>query len=671
MLGFVLGFVHQYVERLYKSAVGQCVHSGIECVLVLGTHHARSPYQARKVRLTNQFILLAAVFHCAYFVVYALNGLWRALWEPIIFWALSFVVLVFNTRGWFASAKGLLLLMGNLAVLYAAFVFNKQIPATQHMLAAVMLCAFWLMDESRAERVVLWLTVLTSLVFFFLIEADPWHHPLASIISFTETSLLYMRVLVPLSTFFLMIAGALYFQHDMLNAEWKLGEQNKLLEHQAVEIQLANNELMEKNLHIEHEHRRLQSLYDNTTLLSQIGQRVTASSQLEDVFMALYNGVQEFMEVAAFGIATYNERLECLDFQFIVEEGKRQEPTVCSMNNDNLLAVYCARYQQEVWLHDVEREASRYVRRLENASAGRTAQSLVYLPLLVHERLVGVMTVQSFKTQAYSQYQVDMLRTLSFYAASALENASERARSESLLLNILPAPIAERLKSGEMRIAEHYDSVTVMFIDLVGFTMLSAQQPAQAIVTMLDKVFSTFDDIAERYSLEKIKTIGDAYMVVGGIPTPLPDHVERVGRAAIEMLSAVKQLSHELRLLSNSADYSADYSDYSELSVRIGIDTGSAVAGVIGTKKFSYDLWGDTVNTASRMESSGAPGTIHVTEAVRERLQHCCLFEQCEPMDIKGKGMLQTYLLLGFRDDVKTKHTRRNTLSTMAASIMP
>jgi class 3 adenylate cyclase len=622
--------------RLCVGTIRRRLLPGIERLTMIGVRFAQSSYQARKVRLSNQFIGIAGVFHCAYAAVYALNGLWNGLWEPMIFCLLSVVVLRLNSLGHFAEAKALMLLMGNVAVYYASCIFNDQIPATQHMLGAVMLCAFWVVDESPKERIVLWFSVLTSVGLFFLIEADPWHHPLSGMISFTDTSLVYMQVLVPVSTFFLMITGAVYFQRDMVTAEWKLGEQNKLLEQQSVEIQLANNQLTEKNLYIEQEHQKLQTLYFNTSLLSQIGQRVAASSELDEVFETLYEGVQAFMEAAAFGVAIHNSHKNQLEFNFIIEDDVRQPPVICQMNNPYLLATYCARNLKEIWLQDVLHEAENYVPRLENAAAGKTAQSLMYLPLVSRERLIGIITVQSFALHAYSQYQLDMLRTLSLYAASAIENASERERSEQLLLNIMPASIAERLKRGETRIADLYDSVTVMFIDLVGFTELSTQQPPSVVVSMLDKIFSMIDVIAVRYSLEKIKTIGDAYMVVGGLPTPLADHTKHVALAAIEILDCIQRLSQELGL--------------STLSVRIGIDTGRVVAGVIGTQKFSYDLWGDTVNTASRMESSGTPEKIHVTEAVYKELSDCCLFEQCEPMTIKGKGVLQTYFLVGFHE---------------------
>lgn len=209
---------------------------------------------------------------------------------------------------------------------------------------------------------------------------------------------------------------------------------------------------------------------------------------------------------------------------------------------------------------------------------------------------------------------------------------SERETSEQLLHNILPRSIAQRLKNGEENIANHFENVTVLFADIVGFTQLSATRPAGEIVNLLNRVFSAFDIFSEQYALEKIKTIGDAYMIVGGLPEAREDHGEAVARMALEMLATVE-------LLSKTLD--------APLSLRIGIHTGAVVAGVIGKKKFAYDLWGDTVNTASRMESRGEAGKIQVSPEVYELLCEKFVFEERGEIDVKGKGKMRTWFLVG------------------------
>ena len=208
----------------------------------------------------------------------------------------------------------------------------------------------------------------------------------------------------------------------------------------------------------------------------------------------------------------------------------------------------------------------------------------------------------------------------------------ERDKSERLLLNILPAPIAERLKSGQETIADAFDEVTVVFSDLVGFTNMSARLSPELIVDRLNKIFQAFDALAARHGVEKIKTIGDAYMAVAGIPTPTDDHAERVAELALDMLDAIEE--QNLR-------------ESETLQMRIGINTGPVVAGVIGTSKFAYDLWGDTVNTASRMESSGIPGKIQISSSTRALLGSKYKVAERGTIEIKGKGTMTTYLLTG------------------------
>ena len=208
----------------------------------------------------------------------------------------------------------------------------------------------------------------------------------------------------------------------------------------------------------------------------------------------------------------------------------------------------------------------------------------------------------------------------------------QKEQSDRLLLNILPEPIAQRLKLLETNIADSFAEVTIMFADLVNFTQLASQLSPTELVSLLNQIFSTFDHLSEKHGLEKIKTIGDAYMVVGGLPMPQSDHAEAITEMALDMQQAIEEF--------NTAKGT-------NFSLRIGINTGPVVAGVIGTKKFSYDLWGDAVNTASRMESHGVVGGIQVTETTYQLLRDKYLFEDRGLIQVKGKGEMNAYLLIG------------------------
>uniref|UniRef100_A0A832H6A4 Adenylate cyclase n=1 Tax=Oscillatoriales cyanobacterium SpSt-402 TaxID=2282168 RepID=A0A832H6A4_9CYAN len=220
---------------------------------------------------------------------------------------------------------------------------------------------------------------------------------------------------------------------------------------------------------------------------------------------------------------------------------------------------------------------------------------------------------------------------------------AEQEKTELLLLNVLPTAIAEQLKQSlgilqdrhsHALIAENYDEVTVMFADIVNFTTLSSNVSAPDLVGLLNRIFLVFDDLCEKHGLEKIKTIGDAYMVVGGLPDPRPDHAEAIANMALDMQQEIAQfLTYEGQ----------------NIEVRVGINTGPVIAGVIGKKKFTYDLWGDVVNTASRMESQGVAGKIQVTEATYERLKDKYHLQQRGIVEVKGKGTMQTFWLTGKR----------------------
>lgn len=253
-------------------------------------------------------------------------------------------------------------------------------------------------------------------------------------------------------------------------------------------------------------------------------------------------------------------------------------------------------------------------------------------------RLSVVLTLISMGSiGALAAHQLEVQAREAFLARRRIKKQmaeidAEKAKSEALLLNILPATIAEQLKTDSRAIADGFADVSVLFSDIVGFTQMSARMSPQELVQRLDEVFTRFDAITRELGLEKIKTIGDAYMVASGIPVQREDHAKAICQMALRMQACLVEMSKD--------------SGFS-LGVRIGINSGPVVAGVIGKNKFIYDVWGDTVNTASRMESHGAEGSIHVTEETYRRVEGDFLFEPRGEIEVKGKGKMRTYFLLG------------------------
>jgi class 3 adenylate cyclase len=255
------------------------------------------------------------------------------------------------------------------------------------------------------------------------------------------------------------------------------------------------------------------------------------------------------------------------------------------------------------------------------------AQFAAVLRMLRLARLVRMLRLVNQASQA----EIYRLRHEEL-ARAHLELLQEQERSERLLLNVLPLLVAERLKSGEELIADHHPDATVLFADIVGFTRFAESLPPVQVVGYLDQIFSRFDLLAERFGLEKIKTIGDAYMVVAGIPKPCENHAQAAAELALAMLGAMKEFNRQ-----------AEH----PLQIRIGLHSGPVVAGVIGRRKFIYDLWGDTVNTASRMESHSLPDRIQITAATQARLPAGYAVEPRGEIEVKGKGRLATFFLLG------------------------
>jgi guanylate cyclase len=240
---------------------------------------------------------------------------------------------------------------------------------------------------------------------------------------------------------------------------------------------------------------------------------------------------------------------------------------------------------------------------------------------------IGAVSVTAFVMLSYFVTQKDIaFRLLSI----------EQGKSEDLLLNVLPKEIAEVLKVESRTIARHHDEASILFADLVGFTPLSAHMAPAEMVELLNEIFSHFDSLVDQYGVEKIRTIGDNYMAASGVPSFRPDHAQVLADMALDMMAYTRQLPPQ---------------NGNTIGFRIGLSSGALVAGVIGHKKFHYDVWGDTVNIASRMESQGVRGKIQITDAMRDVLGEEYVFQSRGVVEIKGKGAMQTWFLIGKAGD--------------------
>jgi class 3 adenylate cyclase/putative methionine-R-sulfoxide reductase with GAF domain len=383
----------------------------------------------------------------------------------------------------------------------------------------------------------------------------------------------------------------------------------------------------------------LQPQSDVDEILWDVAQKVVAHLGLEDCVIYLFDERRDFLvQRAAFGPKNPRER-EILA-PILIKPGTGIVGTVAVTGQAEII---CDTRLEPRYIPDDQQRLSELA-----------------VPLFSQGEVIGVLDSEHSQVGFFTEEHLHIFTTVAFMMGARLTRAqldeqlreanrlleariAERTqalseatlRSERLLLNILPQSIVERLKRGDQTIAERYDEVTVLFADLVEFSRWSAQVPPEHVVEILGQVFTVFDALTERHGLEKIKTIGDAYMVVAGLPSPRPDHRELMATMALQMLEGISRLNQVLG---------------TSLDVRIGMHSGPVVAGIIGTRKFAYDLWGDTVNVASRLESHGVAGRIHVTEATWLALRDRFIFEQRGEIEIKSIGRVKTWFLTGRRE---------------------
>lgn len=438
---------------------------------------------------------------------------------------------------------------------------------------------------------------------------------------------------------------------DYITKPFKSQEVLARIENQ-IKIWQLQKQLTEQNI-------QLQKIAEREKLLSQISQRIRQSLDLTEILATTVKEVRNFLQVDRVVIARLNQD----NTLTIVQESVRNERF--SILNLRITD----RVVQETYIHRLpdiqvisDITESQLTPALISFWSHLQVRSHLVVPIFrpnvniseqnyepyvesfqespLNSALYGLLIADHCtQVRQWQPSEVDLLTQLSLQISIAWQQSQlyeklryQQEKSESLLLNILPKLIAQRLKQNPGIIADNFELVSVMFADIVGFTNLSTQISALELVQLLNKIFSLFDALAQRHKLEKIKTIGDAYMVAGGLSIPNPNHLRAIADMALDMQHGIKQVKTP---------------QGKPCQIRIGINCGPVVAGVIGSNKFIYDLWGDTVNVASRMESTGIAGKIQVTENIYNHLQAFYEFEPRGLTPVKGKGEMMTYWLKG------------------------
>ncbi|MFT4523418.1 MAG: class 3 adenylate cyclase [Bacteroidia bacterium] len=377
------------------------------------------------------------------------------------------------------------------------------------------------------------------------------------------------------------------------------------------------------------------------TLLTDIGKRITASLNVEEIMRIVYDYVKSAMDV--------NE-LELMYFKngksVYLSLGNKSKISKHSVDagSENIMH-WSLENKEVVFLNNAHEDYTQYVFNPVVSFSGEKPHSAICIPLFLNEKKIGAVGVTSSHKDVYNVYHLEFLKTLATYLAVALDNSNvyqllesgkaqieaEKAKSDKLLLNILPAEVAEELKNSGKAKAKSFKNVTVLFTDFVNFTSISENLTPEQLVVEIDTCFKAFDNIIENNGLEKIKTIGDAYLAVGGLPNDDPNHGFNAVKAAIEIRNFIKERESE--------------KDAKLKGIRIGLHSGPVVAGIVGVKKFAYDIWGDTVNTAARMEQQSETGKVNISGATYSEVKDKMECTYRGKVEAKNKGKIDMYFV--------------------------
>ncbi len=409
-----------------------------------------------------------------------------------------------------------------------------------------------------------------------------------------------------------------------------------------MQLQDKNQKLTDQNVQLHQEIAERRQVEMETRLLLKATQAISKSENFESAIDVILGLICETIEwnLGEAWIPCSEGVLKCATGRYVSDSSFAQfRQTSWQLTFDPGVGLPGRIWQSQhsEWIEDVSSAPEQVFLRSEIAvNVGLKAAFGV--PILAENQVLAILIFYREKVLECQPRLLELVSAVATQLGSLIQRKQAEAalklqqeQTEKLLLNILPKPIADRLQKEQKLIADHFDEVSVLFADLVGFTEFSAHKSPTQLVEILNGIFSEFDRLSELHGLEKIKTIGDAYMVVGGLPTARQDHAEAIALLALEMQTALRRFNFKIG---------------ENFQLRIGIHSGSVVAGIIGISKFSYDLWGDTVNVASRMESNGLPGKIQVTAATYERVKEQFVFEERGQIAVKGKGTMLTYWLI-------------------------
>ncbi|MFM9944626.1 MAG: adenylate/guanylate cyclase domain-containing protein [Bacteroidia bacterium] len=369
-------------------------------------------------------------------------------------------------------------------------------------------------------------------------------------------------------------------------------------------------------------------------LLTEIGQQITSCLNVNDIALKLFKNINASMiaEEVSLLINESDDKKYYNVFNGKLEQIKEgpwcdDKNTVLNWSYDN---------NKEVFLNNASVDYGQYVFKPITMQTGIAAESAIAIPLSLNKKMIGSVSVLCQAKDSFSDFHLDFARSLASYVSVAIDNAylyseldEEKQKSEDLLLNILPPEIAHELKQKGKSEARQFEHVTVLFTDFVNFTGISETLSPKELVSEIDLCFKTFDDIIEKHGLEKIKTIGDAYLAVCGMPEEDSKHAINTAQAALDIRKFIIKRK----------------SEGGKFEIRIGMHSGPLVAGIVGVKKFAYDIWGDTVNTAARMEQKSEPGKINISGATYELIKNHFTCTHRGKIEAKNKGMIDMYFV--------------------------